>query len=205
MRSGCRKVTSSRFKHVLPARQPVGCSLRSEEDPGQSSSPVQGTSPRSHERLVVPTLIALVLLSVLWALRDPPISRPKLDPSAGAALTLEAIPLVTGDEPLIDIFVRPGCPVCHIIPGIPGANGQVGPPLVLGTTGPQRLKDPGYRGEAKTVHEYIVESVLTPQRFVVQGYPEHTMPTWYGSRLSALALEKMASYLERQTEGRSAP
>ena len=49
------------------------------------------------------------------------------------------------------------------------------------------------------MHEYIVESVLDPQRFVVQGYPEHTMPTWYGSKLSALALEKIAAYLERQT------
>lgn len=154
---------------------------------------------------MVLTAIALVLLSVVWAVRDLPASRPKLDPSVGAALKRETIPLVTGDEPLIDIFTRSGCPVCHIIPGIPGANGQVGPPLVFGTTGSQRLKDPGYRGQAKSVHEYIVESVLEPQRFVVRGYPEHTMPNWYGSRLSALALEKMASYLERQTEGSLAP
>jgi hypothetical protein len=69
---------------------------------------------------------------------------------------------------------------------------------MLGTTGTQRLKDPTYRGEARTVHEYIVESVLDPQRFVVQGYPEHTMPAWYGSKLSALALEKIATYLEQQ-------
>jgi len=122
-----------------------------------------------------------------------------------SALKPEAIPLVTGDEPLIDMFTRPGCPVCHIIPGIPGANGQVGPPLFLGTTGKQRINDAEYHGDAKTVHEYIVESVLDPQRFVVRGYPEHTMPTWYGSRLSALALEKMASHLEGQTEGSSNP
>ncbi|MBH0203402.1 MAG: hypothetical protein HP496_14155 [Nitrospira sp.] len=120
-------------------------------------------------------------------------------------VTPETISLVTGDEPLVELLTKPGCPVCHIIPGIPGATGQVGPPLVLGTTGPQRINDPGYRGQAKTVHEYIVESVLEPQRFVVQGYPEKTMPTWYGSKLSALALEKIASYLERQTEGSSAP
>lgn len=154
---------------------------------------------------MVLTAVALVLLSAVWALRDLPASRPKPDQSVGAALTLETIPLVTGDEPLIDVFGRSGCPVCHIIPGIPGANGRLGPPLILGTTGLQRLKDPGYRGQAKTVHEYIVESVLEPQRFVVRGYPEHLMPNWYGSRLSALALEKMASYLERQTEGSSTP
>jgi hypothetical protein len=148
--------------------------------------------------------IGAVLLSVVSALRAPPASQPKIDETPVAALAPDKITMVTGDEPIIDVLTRPGCPVCHVIPGIPGATGQVGPPLVLGTTGEQRLKDPGYRGQATTVHDYIVESVLEPQRFVVQGYPAHTMPTWYGSKLSALALEKMASYLERQTEGSSA-
>ena len=108
------------------------------------------------------------------------------------------VPLVTGDEPITEIFTRAGCPVCHIVPGISGADGRVGPPLVLGTTGPARLADPAYRGHAKTVHEYVIESVIEPGLFVVPGYPAGTMPTWYGAKLSALALEKIASYLERQ-------
>jgi hypothetical protein len=167
---------------------------------------VKGDKVRlSRDRLVVWIAISLVLLSVVWALRDLRFSSPTSNQSTNPALTRETIPLVTGDESLVDIFTRPGCPVCHIIPGIPGATGQVGPPLILGTTGAQRIKDPGYRGEAKTVHEYIVESVLEPQRFVVQGYPEHTMPTWYGSKLSALAAEKIAAYLEHQTAGDSVP
>ena len=160
---------------------------------------------RPQDRVAVLVTVSVVLVTVVWAFREPPSSRPGTDEAATGALTPEKIPLVTGDEPLVDIFTRPGCPVCHMIPGIPGATGQVGPPLMLGKTGEERLKDPGYRGEAKTVHEYIVESVLEPQRFVVQGYPAHTMPTWYGSKLSALALEKIAVYLERQTEERSAP
>jgi len=60
------------------------------------------------------------------------------------------------------------------------------------------LNDPAYRGHAKTVHEYVIESVLEPELFVVPGYPAGTMPTWYGAKLSALALEKIASYLEQQ-------
>jgi hypothetical protein len=44
-----------------------------------------------------------------------------------------------------------------------------------------------------------MESVVEPAAFVVAGYPPNTMPTWYGAKLSALALEKMASYLEQQT------
>jgi hypothetical protein len=45
--------------------------------------------------------------------------------------------------------------------------------------------------------------VLEPGRFVVPGYPDRTMPAWYGSKLSALALEKIAAYLEQQTERES--
>ena len=160
---------------------------------------------RIRDRLVVWIAIGLVLLSVVWALRDFRVSSPAPTQPTNLALMPEAISLVTGDEPIVEVLTRPGCPVCHIIPGIPGATGQVGPPLLLGTTGERRLKDPGYRGEAKTVHEYIVESVLEPQRFVVRGYPEKTMPTWYGSKLSARALEKMPPYLERHTEEWLAP
>jgi hypothetical protein len=174
-------------------------------EPTEPSPAPQKPSAGSRQRVVVLIAIGAVLSSVVWALREPPASRPKPDQTAIGALIPEKIPLVTGDETIVELLTIPGCPVCHIIPGIPGAAGQVGPPLILGTTGALRLQDPGYRGQAKTVHEYIVESVLEPQRFVLHGYAEHTMPNWYGSKLSGLALEKMASYLERQTGEDLAP
>ncbi|MEK6632657.1 MAG: hypothetical protein AABY94_05020 [Nitrospirota bacterium] len=147
-------------------------------------------------------VMALVLLYALWTLRTPQrlpaglVVVPNVGPTS---LTAEMIPLVSGDEPIVEIFTKAGCPVCHTIPGIPGAAGQVGPPLILGVTGAQRLADPSYRGRASTVHEYIVESVVDPSVFVVPGYPERAMPVWYGAKLSALALEKIAEYLEHQT------
>ena len=165
----------------------------------------QGSPPGSPHQAVVLVAVGLVIASIVWALRAPPASQPHSSELVPATLAPEKVPLVTGDEPLIEILTKPGCPVCHVIPGVVGAHGQVGPPLVLGTTGRQRLNDPLYRGQAKTVHEYIVESVLEPQRYVVQGYPEHTMPTWYGAKLSALALEKIATYLEQQTARDVAP
>ncbi|OQW42636.1 MAG: hypothetical protein A4C66_09185 [Nitrospira sp. HN-bin3] len=155
------------------------------------------SEPRSPKPVVVWTAIGLVCLSVIWALRAPaPQATMKI---VEAPLTPDKVPLVTGEESISELFTHAGCAVCHVIPGIPGANGHVGPPLILGTTGTQRLNDPTYHGDAKTVHEYVAESVLDPQRFVVPGYPEHTMPDWYGSKLSASALEKIAAYLERQT------
>lgn len=159
--------------------------------------------PRSPEQAVTLMVIGAVSLYALWMLRVPSpesSSHVPVRTVPTVALASESIPLVTGDEPVIEIFTRAGCPVCHSIPGIPGANGQVGPALVLGATGAQRLADPAYHGTAQTVHEYIVESVVEPGVFVVPGYPERTMPTWYGTKLSALALEKIAVYLEAQTE-----
>ncbi len=151
------------------------------------------------ERSITPLIVVTLLLGTVFALRSLTPSPVTPAPvSSPVALTPDMVSLVTGDEPITAIFTKAGCPVCHMVPGISGANGRVGPPLILGATGPARLTDPAYRGHAKTVHEYVVESVIDPGLFVVSGYPAGTMPTWYGAKLSALALEKIATYLERQ-------
>ena len=143
-------------------------------------------------------LVTTITVGLLWALLSPrqtPVAKTGVLP----VVVPEMVPLVTGEEETALIFTRAGCPVCHRIPGIAGADGRVGPPLLLGTSGMQRLQDPSYQGRAKTVHEYIVESVVEPGVFVVPGYPAGAMPTWYGAKLSALALEKIATYLEAQS------
>lgn len=151
------------------------------------------------ERLITPLIILSLVLGILWALRSiepPPVAPPAAFPVA--TLLPDMVPLVTGDEPIAEIFTKAGCAVCHTVPGISGADGRVGPPLLLGVTGPLRLADPSYRGHAETVHQYVMESVVEPGAFVVPGYPANTMPVWYGAKLSALALEKIAAYLESQ-------
>ena len=151
------------------------------------------------ERSITPLIVVALLLGTWLAIRS--IESPSVTPVTASSLPVLApgmVPLVTGDEPIAEIFTRAGCLVCHTVPGIPGADGRVGPPLLLGATGPLRLADPAYLGHARTVHDYVIESVLEPGLFVVPGYPAGTMPTWYGAKLSALALEKIASYLERQ-------
>jgi len=157
-------------------------------------------SDRSVTILIV-TVIGFGLVWTVLANRESSLRSASLT----TVLAPEMVPLVTGEEPIAAMFARAGCPVCHTIPGIAGAEGRVGPPLVMGSTGGDRLHDPSYHGQAKTVHEYVVESVIEPGVFIVPGYPAATMPSWYGAKLSALALEKMASYLERQTREDSSP
>ena len=153
------------------------------------------------ERSITPLIVVTLLLGTVFALRSlTPSPVTPVPVSSPVALTPDIVSLVTGDEPITAIFTKAGCPVCHMVPGISGANGRVGPPLILGATGPARLADPAYQGHAKTVREYVIESVIEPGLFVVSGYPASTMPTWYGAKLSALALEKIATYLERQSD-----
>ncbi|MFZ1745366.1 MAG: hypothetical protein WBO24_13650 [Nitrospirales bacterium] len=116
------------------------------------------------------------------------------------SVELTDVPLATGTEPLEKLFVQSGCAVCHTIPGIAPALGREGPRLVLGTNGPLRLADPQYQGSATTVREYVQESILNPGAYVVPGYSDRVMPRWYGKRLNAMALDRMAEYLENLKE-----
>ena len=129
--------------------------------------------------------------------------KPKVEESKSGSLkknnkpiALTDIPLATGHEPLDKLFVQSGCAVCHTIPGIDPAKGRQGPVLVLGTNGPQRLADPNYQGTAESVREYIQESILNPGAYIVSGYSDRVMPRWYGKRLNAKSLDRMATYLE---------
>ena len=162
------------------------------------STPQSGPPADPKNKTLAALAAGFVLLVALAGIQNvPPTSDvsssvPKIDPTM--------VPLVTGEEPIQELFVRAGCVVCHQIPGIAGANGQVGPPLWLGKSGAARLTDPQYRGQAQTVREYIVESIVSPGTYVVPDFPADTMPVWYGRKLSAGALDKIASYLEQAIE-----
>src|SRR5438094_8338999 len=114
-------------------------------------------------------------------------------------------PVVTGDEPVNEIFTKALCFACHTIPGIPGAVGAVGPKLVEKTNAPTRLKDPNYKGNATTVREYIMESILTPSMYVVKPYPDNIMPKDFGKKLNAAAINKIINYLSQLEEGKPPP
>jgi len=116
------------------------------------------------------------------------------------SVSLIDVPLSSGNEPLDKLFVQSGCAVCHTIPGIDPAKGLQGPKLVLGTNGPKRLADSNYRGTAESVREYIQESILSPGAYVVPGYSDRVMPRWYGKRLNAKAVDRIAHYLESLEE-----
>jgi hypothetical protein len=137
----------------------------------------------------------------------PESERPKPAGAPGAAPGGPAPggPVVTGDEPVNEIFTKALCFACHTIPGIPGAVGAVGPKLVEKTNAPQRLKDPAYKGKATSVREYIMESIISPSAYVVKPFPDNIMPKDFGKKLNAAAINKIINYLSQLEEGKPPP
>lgn len=109
--------------------------------------------------------------------------------------------LASGEESIEDMFTRALCIHCHVIPGVPQALGNIGPPLTMGSIVEERLKNPDYKGTAHTPREYVIESILYPRRHVPQGHRDNVMPTIYDSKLTPLAVERMADYLLMLHEG----
>ena len=112
--------------------------------------------------------------------------------------------LVTGKESVDEIFTRTACIACHTIPGIAGATGRVGP-LLMANSARKNLQDPNYKGNANSVREYLIESIIDPSRYVVKGFPDHQMPKDFGTKVTALALTKMVEYLAKLEAGKPPP
>lgn len=101
------------------------------------------------------------------------------------ALAQENVPPLTVGSPAhgAELIAEKGCGACHMIPGITGANGLVGPPLTL----------MGRRifvaGLLRNTPQNLAAWVLEPQRFV----PGNAMPSTGLTESEAL---DVAAYLE---------
>tara|TARA_B100000315_G_scaffold251271_1_gene285750 strand:+ start:3680 stop:4906 length:1227 start_codon:yes stop_codon:yes gene_type:complete len=112
----------------------------------------------------------------------------------------------TGDESLQEIFEKAQCTVCHVIPGIPGADeGDFGPELYVKTNAPKRMKDKNYAGSASSVQEYILESILDPNLYVVPDFDEDLMPEDFGTGLNAKTVFRIVNYLSKIEKGKDPP
>jgi len=72
-----------------------------------------------------------------------------------------------GPELALQAFQKGGCGACHIIPGVKGAIGTIGPDLTGISQTAQAALDKGeYHGSAKTVQEFLVESIRQPDAYI---------------------------------------
>jgi cytochrome c oxidase subunit 2 len=86
------------------------------------------------------------------------------------------------------IFAESGCDACHTLADA-GATGTVGPSLDdLGANAPRG--EPGASAE-----EYVRDSIVDPEAFVVKGFPGDVMPKDYGDQLSPEEIDALVQYL----------
>ncbi len=102
-----------------------------------------------------------------------------------------------GSEDIEALFQKAKCIECHIIPGIRGANGTIGPSLIMGSIGPKRLREARYKGMATTTREYVMESILDHNQYIPNGYKPVPMPMDYKTKLAAGAIYEMVVYLSQ--------
>jgi cytochrome c2 len=93
-----------------------------------------------------------------------------------------------------DIFYGKGtCALCHEI----GKKGERCPDLAgVGERAGTRIHEERYKGKATTGAEYLVESVMDPTAYVVEGYQPSMPPV--GRQLSDLELVAVVSFLQSQ-------
>lgn len=114
-----------------------------------------------------------------------------------------ARPVDQGDDPIAlgqALFrtVAPPCSACHST--APGVN-MAGPTLAgIAARAETLLHSPEYKGSAKSVEEYIHESIVRPSAHVVPGAMysangQSFMPTTYGNELSSEQIDQLAAFI----------
>lgn len=109
-----------------------------------------------------------------------------------AAMSIEMGPTAPGH--VVAAVNKGGCAGCHVIPGVPGANGQLGPDLsTIGVDATSRID--GY-----TVEQYITESILDPNAFIAPTCPNGPCPPGvmlqsFAQTLSETDLTQIVDYL----------
>ncbi len=93
-------------------------------------------------------------------------------------------------------FQKGGCVACHVIPGVPGAIGTIGPDLSrMGQQAEEYLNTGEYHGEAETVDDFIRESILEPDAFIPAECPNgHCQPGLMPATLVDLAIRQRTGY-----------
>lgn len=95
---------------------------------------------------------------------------------------LEAPEVAIGDAAAgAGAFIAAGCGGCHVLDGIDGAVGEIGPNLNVSLVGRDAL--------------YIQQGIVSPNLAIAEGYAEGVMPADYGTQLTPEEIADMVALL----------
>ncbi len=101
-----------------------------------------------------------------------------------------------------------GCTACHLSQGGAASIGPNWQPVAdnnnqgIGTRAPLRIKAPDYHGKATTGDQYIFESIVDPNAYIVPGNATYApggksiMPADFSTKLSAQNVADIIAYLD---------
>ena len=98
-------------------------------------------------------------------------------------------------------FQKGGCGACHVIPGVFGANGTIGPDLTSISERAASLVDSSdYPGTAASAQDFIQESILNPEAYISQACSNGScqsgiMPAGFADLFSQQELDVIVQYL----------
>ncbi len=114
--------------------------------------------------------------------------------------TPAALPPQSEANLIVQAIQKGGCTACHVIPGVAGA-GTIGPDLsAIGQVVKERLEKGEYTGTARTVEEYLLEAIQTPDAFIAPQCPtgpcgKGVMPPTLAQLLASDELTAVVKYL----------
>ncbi len=121
-------------------------------------------------------------------------------------IPLEKLALPTDSpEAMIE---KMGCFICHKIPGIPRSRqSDFGPLLIPATMAKEVIRSPEYlaqvksgRAKATTPREYLIESILDPDAFILPGFVDRNHPEkslmypLYAERFTPQGLDRLVDH-----------
>lgn len=123
-----------------------------------------------------------------------PTTRPTREPPVGTDISpaLPAGDLARGTQLAKQLF----CNDCHVVYAVAPAFASTKDMPAIAERGDLRIADPDYAGQATTAEEYLIESILLPEVYLVDGGSrDHQMGTYYDNRLNAQELADILAWL----------
>lgn len=88
-----------------------------------------------------------------------------------------------------------GCTACHELSSVGPYWPAQGDEPGVGARAEARFRQADYSGAADSAEAYLLESIVLPNAYVVEGYGANIMPGDYGDRLTAQQVADLIAYL----------
>lgn len=140
---------------------------------------------------------ALVSFIMNWEARALEIPEPtQRTPEAGLGTDLK-VELPPGDTERGETLAEGslGCSGCHLLAPVGPSWLPQGDQGTLEERAKDRIQQADYSGEATTALEYLIEAVVLPNAYLVEGYQVGIMPADYSERLSEQDLADLIAYM----------